>query len=360
MTGEGVEMRIGFVIHTIGLMGGTERTCCAVINGLVEKTDITLIEVVSEGPPAYFLDDRIQRDVLSAQHVSLLWSAPSLILRLCQLIKSRNLETLVVVESTHALYAVAAARLAGIRCIVWEHFNYTVDLGKKKRRWGRTIAAKWANDVVTLTHRDQALWQQKARPRAQVHCIPNMAPPVSEKPYDVAARTVLALGRLSPQKGFDRLLEAWRLVERDPRSEGWRLTIVGDGPQKAMLTEQAATLVHASVGPAQKDVATLFGQAGLMACSSRFEGLPMVMLEAAAFGVPIVAFDCETGPAEILVPGKTGLLVPQDDVAGLAGGLLSLMADPETRLAFSRNGKDRMALFSRDHVLSLWYKMLGL
>ncbi len=86
----------------------------------------------------------------------------------------------------------------------------------------------------------------------------------------------------------------------------------------------------------------------------------MVMLEAAAFGVPIVAFDCETGPAEILVPGKTGLLVPQGDVAGLAEGLLSLMADPETRLVFSRNGKDRMALFSRDHVLSLWCKMLGL
>ncbi|WP_215755175.1 glycosyltransferase family 4 protein [Acetobacter sp. P5B1] len=353
-------MRVGFVIHTIGLMGGTERTCCAVMNGLADYADITLIEVLSEGPPAYSMDERIKRAVLSAQHVSLLWSAPTLIMRLYHLIKRKKLETLVVVESTHALYAVAAARLAGVRCIVWEHFNYNVDLGKKKRRWGRLIAAKWANDIVTLTHRDQSIWQQKAQPKAQVHCIPNMAPPVSEKPYDIAARMVLALGRLSPQKGFDRLLQAWKLVEEDPRSAGWKLTIVGEGPQKTRLTEQAATLERASVGPAQKDVAALFAQAGLMVSSSRFEGLPMVLLEAAAFGVPIVAFDCETGPAEIIIPDQTGILVPQNDVAGLAEGLLNLMANPEKRLAFSREGKDRMALFSRDHVISLWCRTLGL
>ncbi|KXV63189.1 glycosyltransferase family 4 protein [Acetobacter orleanensis] len=352
-------MRIGFVIHTIGLMGGTERTCCAVMNGLAAYADLTLVEVVSEGPPAYFLDERIEREILSAQHVSLLWSAPRLIGGLYRLIKARRLEALVVVESTHALYAVAAARLAGVRCIVWEHFNYNVDLGKRKRRWGRAVAAKWADDIVTLTHRDQSIWQQKARPSARVHCIPNMAPPVSQEPYETAARTVLALGRLSAQKGFDRLLQAWRLVEKDPRSAGWHLTIVGDGPQKAMLAEQAASLERVSIQPAQKDVAALFGQAGLMASSSRFEGLPMVLLEAAAFGVPIVAFDCETGPAEIIVPGETGVLVPQDDIVGLAEGVLSLMADPEKRQAFSTNGKDRMAFFSRDHVVSLWRALLG-
>lgn len=86
----------------------------------------------------------------------------------------------------------------------------------------------------------------------------------------------------------------------------------------------------------------------------------MVLLEAAAFGVPIVAFDCETGPAEIIVPDRTGLLVPQNDVTALAEGLLNLMANPEKRLAFSSNGKDRIALFSRDHVIALWRKMLGL
>lgn len=353
-------MRIGFIIHTIGLMGGTERTCCAVMNGLADDADLTLIEVLSAGPPAYGLDDRIERAVLSARNVSLLWSAPKLVSRLYRLIKARKLETLVVVESTHALYAVAAARLAGVRCIVWEHFNYNVDLGKKKRRWGRAIAAKWANDIVTLTHRDQSIWQQKARPRAQVRCIPNMAPPVSSRPYDVTARTVVALGRLSAQKGFDRLLQAWKLVECDPRSAGWSLTIMGNGPQKAMLTDMAASLARAAIRPAQKDVEVLFARAGVMVSSSHFEGLPMVLLEAAAFGVPIVAFDCETGPAEIIVPDQTGLLIPQDDIAGLAEGLLSLMAHPERRQAFSSNGKERMALFSREHVLSLWRDMLGL
>lgn len=353
-------MRIGFVIHTLGLMGGTERTCCAVMNGLAEDADVTAIEAVSEGPPAYPLSERIRRNLLSEKPVSLLWSAPKLIMRLYRIIRSKQLDALVVVESTHALYAVAAARLAGVRCLVWEHFNYTVDLGKRKRRWGRAIAARWAHDVVTLTHRDQAMWREKAHPRAQIHCIPNMAPPVSASRYDDTTRIVLALGRLSPQKGFERLLEAWSLVEQDARSTGWRLAIVGDGPQKDNLKRQAASLARASIQDARKDVASLFAQAGLMASSSRFEGLPMVLLEAASAGVPIVAFDCETGPAEIIEPNQTGILVAQGDSAGLAEGLLCLMADPEKRTAFSEHGKNRMALFSREHVLSLWRSLLGI
>lgn len=80
--------------------------------------------------------------------------------RLSRLLKREKIDTLVVVESTHALYGVAAARLAGVRCVVWEHFNFNVTLNRRKRVWGRQIAARWADAVVVLTQRDTALWRE--------------------------------------------------------------------------------------------------------------------------------------------------------------------------------------------------------
>lgn len=353
-------MRIGFVIQHINALGGTERAACAVMNGLADSADIHLFEVHSRGPAAFGLDPRIRTVSLFDRHVSLLNQWPRLMRRLRDGILRERLDVLVVVESTHALYAVPAARRAGCRCVVWEHFNFRADLGKRKRGWGRWVAARWADDVVVLTHRDIALWEEGCQPRARMTCIPNMAPPISATPYRVEGREVLALGRLSKQKGFDRLLAAWARVEADPRGASWHLRIVGDGPNRAALQAQAASLHRATVTPAENNVAARLSTAGLLSASSRFEGLPMVLLEATAFGIPVVAFDCETGPAEIVDDGRSGLLVPEGDVAALADALLGLMASDERRVAMADAARRQAAGFSREAVLPKWRSLFGI
>ncbi len=353
-------MRVGFLIQHINGLGGTERTACAVMNGLVEHASVSLIELYSQGPAAYGLDPRVRTVSLFTTHVSMLSHWVSLVWRCYRQIRALRLDALVVVESTHALYGVAACRLAGIRCIVWEHFNCNVDMGKRKRRWGRWIAARWADDIVTLTNRDITLWRQKLAPKARLVCIPNMVPALPPVCYNPDAHHVVAIGRLTHQKGFDRLLAVWETIIQDKRARDWVLQIIGSGPDLDKLAHRASSLANVQFLPAQNDVSAVYARTAILVSTSRYEGLPMVMLEAEAAGIPIVAFDCETGPAEVIASGQTGFLVPDGDEAGFARAVLDLMQDREMRISFSGAAKARSELFSRDGIMKKWKYLLNI
>ncbi|GAC88249.1 lipopolysaccharide core biosynthesis protein WbcM [Gluconobacter thailandicus F149-1 = NBRC 100600] len=354
-------MRCAFVIQHINATGGTERSACAVMNGLVQR-DVTvhLLELVGNGPPVFPLDDRIPVKSLFEKPVKIFNSWLRIVGRLVRYLKRHRIDTLVVVEATHALYGVAAARLAGSRCIVWEHFNFNITLERRKRVWGRQIAARWADDVVVLTARDKALWQAGREVRASLTVIPNMAPPVWKTPYDDTSRTVLTIGRLTTQKGHDLLLEAWQKVESDARGTGWSLLIRGDGPEWDLLHQAINGLSHVTLAPATHQIEAEYRGAGLYVCSSRYEGLPMVLLEASSAGLPIVSFACETGPAEIVEDGVNGVLVQPGDIPELAEALLSLMAQTEKRRTMSAMGRRKALEFQEETVMARWMDLLSL
>ncbi|AFW00327.1 lipopolysaccharide biosynthesis protein [Gluconobacter oxydans] len=354
-------MRCAFVIQHINATGGTERSACAVMNGLVQR-DMTvhLLELVGNGPPVFPLDDRIPVKSLFEKPVKIFNSWLRIVGRLVRYLKRHRIDTLVVVEATHALYGVAAARLAGCRCIVWEHFNFNITLERRKRVWGRQIAARWADDVVVLTARDKALWQAGRDVRASLTVIPNMAPLVWKTPYDDTSRTVLTVGRLTTQKGHDLLLEAWQKVESDARGTGWSLLIRGDGPERDLLRQAINDLSRVTLAPATHQIEAEYRGAGLYVCSSRYEGLPMVLLEASSAGLPIVSFACETGPAEIVEDGVNGVLVQPGDIPELAEALLSLMAQTEKRRTMSAMGRRKALEFQKETVMARWMDLLSL
>lgn len=132
--------------------------------------------------------------------------------------------------------------------------------------------------------------------------LPTVINPHKEKLF-------LAVGHLTHIKGFDLLLKAWAQVV--PNHPDWRLRIVGDGEDKTMLEQLRRKLnIEASTElvPKTNNIAAHYQQAAFFVMSSRFEGLPLVLIEAQAYGLPIVSFDCDTGPAEIIKHGETGWL----------------------------------------------------
>ena len=352
-------MRYEFVIQHINALGGTERSACAVMNGLAKTgASVGLVELFSQGPSTFALEPSISVASLFSNHVKIFNSWFRIVWKLARHLKRVGADVLVIVEATHALYGVAAARLAGVRCVMWEHFNFNVTLDRRKRVWGRQIAARWADDIVVLTQRDIALWKAGTRVRAHLTAIPNIAPPVPENTFDMRENIVLAAGRLMEQKGYDLLLEAWAIVMRDARSKGWSLLIRGDGDDRGALQLQAQALENITIAPATGGIVSDYRRAGVFVCSSRYEGLPMVLLEASAYGLPIVSFDCETGPAEIIVQGVSGLLVPPLDVKALADGLLSLMSDSERRGRMAEAARLRALDFQSDPVIARWERLL--
>lgn len=145
------------------------------------------------------------------------------------------------------------------------------------------------------------------------------------------SRTIIAAGRLSGQKGFERLVEAMAIVGHQ---NGWRAKIFGAGGQEDALRE----LIDRTGAPVDlmgfsADLAGELRRAAIFTMTSRFEGFPMVMLEAMGAGLPVVTFAFRTGCEDLMTHEATGLVAPQDDVPALAQALKELMASPERRIA---------------------------
>lgn len=168
-------------------------------------------------------------------------------------------------------------------------------------------------------------------------------------------QVVVAAGKLGKRKRFDVLIEAYKpLAQQRP---DWQLHIYGEGTARKRLTR---IINHAGL----QDLVFLQGhtsemervleEASIVAMTSKFEGLPMVLIEAMTKGAPIVSFDCPHGPAEIVVDGVTGRLVPNNDKEGFTAALLQLMDDPELRSRMSEESLRYAGQYQVDRVTQNW------
>jgi glycosyltransferase involved in cell wall biosynthesis len=93
--------------------------------------------------------------------------------------------------------------------------------------------------------------------------------------------------------------------------------------------------------------------------SSRFEGLPMVMVEAMSLGLPVVSFDCPTGPAEVIEDGRSGVLVPDGDVGALADAMLAVVEDADYRRALAAGAAERAKDYALDSIGARWEQLIA-
>lgn len=221
--------------------------------------------------------------------------------------------------------------------------------------------------VVTLTDADRRDYEaafRSAPARADgagaadkpvVVAIPNFLTAWPGRRWWPRRPVVVSAGRLSREKGFDLLIRAFLPVARDhPR---WRLHIYGGGRKEAALRERIARYEltdSARLMGATPRLGRRLAAASLFVLSSRAEGFPMVLLEAMACGLPVVSFDCPHGPAEIIRPGRDGLLVPPGDVAGLSAAMSRLIADPDRRREMGAAARARAAEFTASRTVPMW------
>ena len=184
---------------------------------------------------------------------------------------------------------------------------------------------------------------------------PNALEPLPGGPVPQRSRTVVAAGRLTPQKGFDLLLRAWAPVAAE--QPGWRLAIFGDGPHRDRLEALVVDLdLTGSVDlrPSTPHLGQELAAAGAFVCSSRFEGFGRVVLEAMSKGAPVISYDCPRGPGEIITDGVDGLLVPAEDVGALSEALLRVMGDAGLRERLAAAGPTTAARYDLPTITDRW------
>ncbi|MBT2234555.1 glycosyltransferase family 4 protein [Nonomuraea sp. NEAU-A123] len=263
-----------------------------------------------------------------------------------------GLEGGILVTTRPALNLISARRTPkSVICVAQDHMN----LGAYPDTIKREIARYYGrfDAIVVLTKTNQVEYRILL-PGTPIVRIPNAVHATGQVSKQVNP-VVVAAGRLVKQKGFDLLIPAFqKAAERHP---DWRLRVYGGGPRKAELGALISELGLEDrvqlMGRTDRMDEKLAG-ASIYALSSRFEGLPMVMIEAMGHGLPVAAFDCPTGPADVLTSGKDGLLVPSEDIGGLARALDRLMSDKALRLRMGAAARRTAGNYEADSVMPLW------
>lgn len=322
---------ICFFIGNLNLSGGTERVSTIIANELSKQDYSVIFLSLCEGDKPFFpLNQNIQLFSLFPEKISFRKNYTEAVRRLRRLIKQHNIEILISVESLISIFSIPATLFLKVKHICWEHFNFTVDLGVKLRRISRYMAALCCDYITTLTETDKNMWARKTIHFAKIISIhnPSSFTKTNHSPQ-LSNKTVIAVGRHTHQKGFDMLIKAWVIVHN--HAKDWTLNIIGDGEDKEMII---SLIKEKKIDDSVKLIANTsqisqyYETASFYCMSSRFEGLPMVLLEAQSYNLPIVSFDCLTGPKELIEDKINGILVQSGNVTLLAEAMLHLINNP--------------------------------
>lgn len=183
---------------------------------------------------------------------------------------------------------------------------------------------------------------------------------ISEFPVNYSLlenKTVVAVGRYTWQKGFDLLIDAWSIVSKT--NSDWNLHIYGLGDKEyyQTLAQNKGIDNRVICNSAVKDVYEVYMKSSIFVLSSRYEGLPLVLIEAMATGLPSVSFACPDGPSDIITDGEDGILVENGNVEQLANSLISLIKNPEERLRMGHNARRNMNRYDKKTIMQQWINL---
>lgn len=231
----------------------------------------------------------------------------------------------------------------------------------KKARYMRLIASKTADRTVTLTEKTRTDYIEKFKIRGnKISCIYNWIEPspADSDHYKLESKKIVSVGRLSTEKGFDQLIEIMNIVSR--KHPDWSLDIYGDGVMQAELATRIDELQldNITLKGRNDSIRAKYKEYSLYVMPSYREGLPVTLLEAKMNKLPIVSFDVDTGPREIIRDGIDGILVEPQNILSFATAINHLIENETMRKLFSDQTTKNLIKFSKDSILPLWKHLI--
>ncbi|HFF5258171.1 TPA: glycosyltransferase, partial [Acinetobacter baumannii] len=265
--------KICFLIGDINHSGGTERVTTLIANNLIEKYKVYILSLSGGDNPFFEQNKAIINNRIFPEKVSMKTNFFKTVYKIRKYINDNKIDTLIVVDSISCVFSVPACVGLNIKHICWEHFNLKVNLGSSFRTLGRWMAAKWCDKIVTLTNRDKDFWIKnfKLEKEKKVIAIANPSPyQLQDNQPSLDSKTILCVGRLTYQKGFDLLIPAWAEVKK--ALDGWKIVIVGIGEDEDNLKQMTKYYnVEDSIEFAgqQKNMSEFYNKASFFCMSSR-------------------------------------------------------------------------------------------
>ncbi len=255
---------------------------------------------------------------------------------------------------------IVICRMLGLPVIASEHMNYKTTSEKFSHRFIRRYIYPRADYLTVLTNRDKEEYYNRFMKNVVVMPNPLSLIPFSNEEAGSREKCILAVGDLNriEHKGFDSLLQIFANIR--VKHPDWNLCIAGGGEAQPVedLIEKFGLVGHVTLLGHIKEVQKYMQSCSIFALSSRYEGLPLVLVEAMSQGIACIAYDCFTGPAEMITPGFDGILVEDQNMDSFEKELSKLINDEELRKELGNHAIDSSRKFIPEEIVPLWQALI--
>lgn len=357
--------KIAIVRYNLSKIGGAEKVAINMANELSQYYDVKLLSILldEDGFINYDIEPKVTLVNFHKGNLRIRTATLKLTGKLRDYIKREKIEVIFSISPlTNAMVRLATLGL-NVKIVFCDHHSLEFR-DFKSREVQRFVGAKFFDKVVTLTEEDRIKYSNKYNiPIDRVNFVYNWVDEVksSDIEYDKLVKKIVTVGRFHSQKGYDYLSEvAIKVLSKHPE---WQWDIYGSGDkiiENALNRKlvEGGVLSQVNFKGNVKGTENIYPNHSIYVMTSRYEGLPLVLLEAQQYNLPIVSFRCPTGPNEIVEDGVNGYLIDCYDTDKMSERLLELMEDSNLRSFFSNHAKDNMEKFDKNKIIQQWIELI--
>lgn len=354
--------KIGILVYDTSLVGGAERVAINLAEEFSNKYEVHLISLFNEKKEEERVEIKYNSYVIAEETISITKNLFKLSKKLKKYLLENKIDILLAITAGVNSVAILGTINTNIKTIYCEHSNLENRTYGKKHELRQYLGAKFMDKVVTLTDRDRNNFIDILKlPEKKVIVIPNWftKEEIKEEPYRMDSKKIITVGRLEKVKGHDLLIKVAKKVQE--KHKDWIWEIYGDGKYKEKINVDIKNnnlenfvILKGNV----TNIKDIYKEYAFFVLTSYYEGLPLVLLEAQQAKLPIVSFNCPTGPAEIVENDKNGYIIPTYDIEEMANKINQLIENQNKREYFSNNAQINMKQFEKDNVLNRWIELI--
>ena len=356
--------KLAVIVYDISILGGAEKVAVNVANELSAFYDVTLLSLTSaDAHPAYVFAENVRTASLNVPADRLRTQARCTFGALRKFLKQGKIDVALIEGNYSGMLCSPVSPFVKTKMVFCDHGSFMSQYKDKDIRTIRRISTLLCDHTVVLTERSRRDYMEHFHIKeSKISCIYNWIEEELCDPdavYDECSKTILSVGRFGKEKGYDLMVDVAEKIL--PKHKDWKWAVYGNGDtfdEISREVERRQLGGQLILAGEKRDLSNEYAHAALLVLPSYREGLPLVLLEAKSYKLPLVSFDIITGPGEIIQDGTDGYLIPPYDTGAMAEKIEELMDDTGLRKRLSDHAYDNMDQFRKHSILDKWCSLI--